>query len=367
MNEAISYFIRKSADWLFRKRSPALYTARCGFFLLSVALVGSWAMFVTYHDKERFFEFNYHSSNVGSFFLLSGFMFGCIAFVGGILWEFKRYSDESKLKARKKTIVIEQRGLIDTADKPLDTFISSNLNKNTDSIVNDIRERIVDNVVTRPDVALRKLEHLARDIQVRKEHLDSNDVTIAYGGIMPVPFAFFTGYILDDETAINLYDWCRDESNWKTLDEEDDNEQFIIEHNPCNAKEAIVAISFSYLVDKQSIQSEFLGKQIHYLTLDKRHRNNHWSKKKQNRLAGDFFEYCKYLQDKGVEHIHLVLAAQNSVAFRFGQAYDKRNLPNLTIYQYEKHSTPKYKWGVSITPSEERNVIITSDSNEVAA
>lgn len=76
--------------------------------------------------------------------------------------------------------------------------------------------------------------------------------------------------------------------------------------------------------------------------------NNHWSKKKQDRLAGVFFEYCKQLQGQGVEHIHLVLAAQNSVAFRFGQSYDKRNLPPITVYQYERSGAIRYPWGIYI-------------------
>ena len=364
---SVNYFIKKATDWLFRKKSPALYAARSGFFLMTVSLTGSWAMFVTYYDSEHFFKVNYHSSHVGAFIALIGFLLGCAAFIGGLLWEFKCYIDESKLRARKKIIVIEQRGLLDTTDTPLEDYIASHSNINTESVINDVRERITNNVITRPDLALLKLQHLNNDIQVRKERLNSSDISIAYGGIMPVPFAFYTGYMLDDETNISIYDWDRDESSWKEVDEEDDFETFGITSNDIATPEAVIAISFSYLVDKVAIESEFDGKSIHYLTLPKRNRNNHWSRAKQNRLAGDFLEFCKSLQERGVDKIHLILASQNSVSFRFGQVYDKRNLPRLAIYQYEKHADIKYAWSIAIPCTSDTSPSINFKESILAA
>lgn len=349
MKGAISYFIKKASDWAFRKRSPALFIVRLGFILMSSSLVGSWAMFIKYSDSEHFFEVSYHSSNVGSFILLTSFTVGALAFICGVIWEYKRYVDEAKIKTRKKVIVIEQRGLVDTSDDPLNDFIENELNVITDPLITDIRERIIDNVVTHPELALLKINHLKLDLMSKKERVTASDISVAYGGIMPVPFSFYTGYLLDDESKVSVYDWCRDESTWKLLDEDDDGESFVVENKVRSGKEAVLAISFSYLVDKSCIESEFNDKSVHYLSLKDRHRNNHWSLTKQNRLAGEFFEYCKYLLEQGAEHIHLVLASQNSVAFRFGQSYDKRNLPPLTLYQYEKHSIPKYPWGLNIS------------------
>lgn len=35
----------------------------------------------------------------------------------------------------------------------------------------------------------------------------------------------------------------------------------------------------------------------------------------------------------GVKVIHLILAAQNSVVFNLGRRYDKRNVPDIVVYQ----------------------------------
>ena len=49
---------------------------------------------------------------------------------------------------------------------------------------------------------------------------------------------------------------------------------------------------------------------------------------------------------KGARRIHLVLAAPNSVVFRLGRSYDKRNLPPVVVYQFENGSLPAYPSGV---------------------
>ena len=88
------------------------------------------------------------------------------------------------------------------------------------------------------------------------------------------------------------------------------------------------------------------------MDLEGRSSNSHWSSKKQSALADQFFETAKKLSACGVRHIHLVLAAPNSVVFNFGRRYDKRNLPEITVYQFERSQSVKYPWGVRMPVSE---------------
>lgn len=54
-------------------------------------------------------------------------------------------------------------------------------------------------------------------------------------------------------------------------------------------------------------------------------------------------------QDPRAEkRVHLVLAAPNSVIFTFGRRYDKRNLPEIIVYQYQRGEPIAYPWGVSM-------------------
>ncbi|MGI2180504.1 SAVED domain-containing protein [Shewanella frigidimarina] len=367
MKKVLSYFIEKATDWLFRKRSPALIVFRTGASILLTTLVGSWALTFVYKDAEHSLELGYQSSSTAQWFLTIGFIAGLATTLWGAVWEYQRYREENKRNTKKKTIVIEQRGLVDTSDTPLSEYVKSNCSWQVDTIINDIRERIIDNVITRPDLALTKIKNVKMSLAEKTSQSASSDISIVYGGVFPVPFTFYTGYLLDDESKITVYDWDRDRTDWRGLDEGDDGERFIIEQSLITGKSAVLAVSVSYPVDRLAISSVFANIPIHYLSLPSLDRNNHWSKEKHNRLSGEFLEYCKRLLGQGVEHIHLILASQNSVAFRFGQAYDKRNLPNIFVYQYEHHQPVRYPWCLKL-PHEagEEAVIVHTEFKHVA-
>jgi hypothetical protein len=367
MKQAVSYFIEKAADWLFRKRSPALIVFRAGVSLSLATLVGSWAVTFVYSDAERSLELGYQYSSSAQLILTVGFFVGIATTVWGAVWEYQRYQDERKRNAKKKTIVIEQRGLVDTSDSPLDEYVKGNCSWQVDTIVNDIRERVIDNVITSPNLALTRVNNLKLSLDGKTAHSAASDISIVYGGVFPVPFTFYTGYLLDDESQITVYDWNRDSAEWRGLDEDDDGEQFNFKQPTFTGKSVVLAVSVSYPVDRQAISSVFANLPIHYLSLPSLDRNNHWSKDKQDRLSGEFFEYCKILLGQGVEHIHLVLASQNSIAFRFGQAYDKRNLPSVSIYQYERNRSIRYPWCLQIPHKVgEEPVIIQTKFKHVA-
>ncbi|MGO2372372.1 MAG: hypothetical protein ACTH5C_08445 [Pseudoalteromonas prydzensis] len=78
MKKAISYFIKKAADWLFRRRSPALIVFRAGAALLTVTLFGSWAVSFSYSDAARTLMFGYQSSNTSQLILNIGFVAGIL-------------------------------------------------------------------------------------------------------------------------------------------------------------------------------------------------------------------------------------------------------------------------------------------------
>lgn len=356
MKKAISYFIEKASDWLFRRRSPALIIFRTGAALLTMTLLGSWAVSFSYSDGARTLVFGYQSSSTAQLILNLGFVIGILLTFLGAVWEYQRYREENKRNDKKKTIVIEQRGLVDTSDSPLNEFIKNKCDWQVDSLVQDIRERVTENVISRPDLALAKVNNLKVSLSEKTAQSAASDISIVYGGVFPVPFTFYTGYLLDDESRVTQYDWDRDIGDWRVLDEDDDGEQFKIEQPSASGKSVVLAVSVSYPVDRQSIATVFAGLPVHYLSLPTLNRNNHWSKDKQGRLSGEFLEYCKKLLGLGVVRIHLVLASQNSIAFRFGQSYDKRNLPSVSVYQYERHQAVRYPWCVQI-PHEDRKTV----------
>lgn len=49
-----------------------------------------------------------------------------------------------------------------------------------------------------------------------------------------------------------------------------------------------------------------------------------------------------------------------SVVFRFSQLYDKRNLPSMIVYQYERAGSPSYPWGVVMPVSGQLRAAVRS-------
>ena len=96
------------------------------------------------------------------------------------------------------------------------------------------------------------------------------------------------------------------------------------------------------------LEEGFPGLPIVRMTLDGGGLHSHWSDRKQGHLADQFLQTAFELDRRGVTRIHLVLAAPNSVVFRFGRSYDKRNLPAISVYQFEKGSHPPYPWAVAM-------------------
>ncbi len=111
-------------------------------------------------------------------------------------------------------------------------------------------------------------------------------------------------------------------------------------------EEVAMAVSVSYQVIAGDVQS-VIG-DIHFveLALDEGSPDCHWSEEKQRALGQQFLDTAIDLSGHGVKHIHVFLAAQNSIAFRVRRLYDKRNLAEVVVYQYQRAKHPPYPWGI---------------------
>ncbi|MBY5587699.1 SAVED domain-containing protein [Rhizobium leguminosarum] len=92
---------------------------------------------------------------------------------------------------------------------------------------------------------------------------------------------------------------------------------------------SVLAVSASYEARTESSATSFDLPIVRLSMPDL--ASSHWSQSKQSALAQQLFDAARQLEARGVTLIHLVLAAQDSVAFNLGRRYDKRNLPNLIV------------------------------------
>lgn len=350
MKRHLDHFFMALIEWIFRRKSPALIVMRVGLACLTLAFGAGWMLGVSFPFRDGEMDLRFDSAGGTPVILVyCAFALGTLLLAGGFVWEVVRYRDEQRRLARKKVIIIEARGLRDTSGTPLTAAVPRSIEGHRDQVLIDLRQRVKDGVIVEPRAALEKLVSLPTDIERRENGLDRRDITYVYGGLAPVPLTFLTGVLMDDEGAIVVMDWDRHIENWRALDGDDDGQRFSIiglDAVSTDATDVALTISVSYSVDVFGVRQKVGSIPVVEMVLASGSPDCHWSEGKQKALGQQFLNTAIALGNQGVKRVHLFLAAQNTVAFRFGRLYDKRNLPEVTVYQYQREVVPPYPWGI---------------------
>ena len=303
---------------------------------------------IPFGNEEVDVNFN-NAGSVPTFLVYTVFVVGIGLIILGAGWEVVRYCAEQRRLERKKIIVIEARGLRDTAGTPLFEAIPARLEGHREQVLIDMRQGVKDGEITVPDVALAKLVSLPIELRQRENGFDRRDITYVYGGLVPVPLTFLTGVLIDDECEVLCFDWDRHAEAWRELDGLDDGKRFrCLGTNdvPDNTYEVALTVSVSYSVLEKDVRAKVGEMPLVSLDLEAGSPDCHWSAEKQRALGSQFLDTVIRLSNRGVVRIHIFLAAQNSVVFRFGKLYDKRNLPEIIVYQYQRAAKIPYPWGI---------------------
>ncbi len=324
---------------------------RLGVICLALTFGAGWVLDVSlpFHDGQIEFVLN-SAGGTPTIIVYAAAITGVVLIIIGLMWEIVRYRAEQQRLARKKVIVVEARGLRDSSGAPLIDALPSSLEGYKDSVLVDLRQGVKDGEIVTPESSLQNLESLPTDLKRRENGFDRRDLSIVYGGLTPVPFTFLTGVLMDDEGVIVILDWDRHTEAWRELDGADDGKRFQVSSPAIalqqGANEIALSVSVSYDVNPEDVRTRVGDMPIVQLKLEDGSPDCHWSEEKQHALGRQFLDTAIDLSNHGFNRIHLFLAAQNSVAFRFGRLYDKRNLPNVIVYQYQRHATLPYPWGV---------------------
>lgn len=340
------YYFRAWVDWKFKRRIGGILVGLG--VLIVAAVVGGWMLNLSFPVGDGTFAFGFSTGGTPFLFNLIAMGVALVLIGYGLILIRK----DQRERDRRRVIVIEVRGLRDTSGDPLIDAVPDKVGRRVPLLVN--LRRSDDGVIGDPQKALERIRSLPNDIQNHEAGADRADVSFVLGGLAPVPLSFLVGVLIDDESRVALMDWNRHEQDWATLNGADDGKRFEItglSAVSAETAEVALAVSVSYGADLAGIAAKFPNLPLVEMRLYDVSPDAHWSQDKQIALARQFHETAIALGGKGVRHIHLILAAPNSVVLRFGRVYDKRNLPALTVYQYEQSATPPYPWGVQMPVS----------------
>lgn len=355
MQRHFDNFITGAIDWLWRKRSTGLTLIKISIPVLLALLGTSWAMKIIIPTSSGPFQFSLDmDQGTPAYLVVVGLILTVLMFVMG----FVLLIIEERRLGKKRAVAIELRGLRDTTGDPLKDKIPRNISGRREQILVNIRRS--DGRILDPEDALQQVVHLPTSISNFESGADRTDIAFVAGGLAPVPFSFLMGVQLDDEGSVTLMDWDRNGDYWRSLDGQDDGDRFAVSgmDQVGQAEEIVLSVSISYPTNTHGIIQTFTGQPIVSMSLSNLATNGHWSEAKQAALAQEFFNMMRTLCGTNVKHVNLVLAAPNSLVIRFGRIYDKRNLPPLTVWQYENGQIPPYPWGVRMPVAGNRAKIV---------
>ncbi|PWJ91166.1 hypothetical protein C8D77_104513 [Mesorhizobium loti] len=346
--DTVDFVIRSAAGWFFRARNAESWIFR-----------GAVTVLIAIHGANWVFKYSgpiwgtAGSVEIGTGGAVpNGILWAvtvvcALLMIGSAVWAWMRYANEQKRLSRKKVFVIEGRGLRDDDGSPLKAAVPDSIVGARVDLVMDLRQR-KDGVIVDPGDLLQPVAGMKTLFHQLQKGNDRSDLTTVYGGLTAVPFTFLTGVLLDDEGDVVVMDWDRGASRWRLLDGPDDGLRFEVTgiDEAGSAREVVLAVSVSYTVKSEDLATTFAHPVVRMMLPDL--QSSHWSQVKQSALADQFLGVLKQLDAAGVERIHLVLAAQNSAVFNLARRYDKRNLPNLVVYQFERAQNPKYPWGIEM-------------------
>lgn len=350
MRILVEKVLAPAIEWLFRRRSPALVIVRAGLACLALAFAAGFALSVSLPLAGGNLDLKYNGGEgvPQTLIYFTGIM-GLALTGAGAVWESIRYLAERQEHTKKKVVAVEVRGLRNVSGVPLVDSIPKDIPGRREQVLIDLRQYILDGTISEPAAALTGVLALPDDLRRREIGLDRSDITYVYGGLAPVPLTFLTGILADDEGQFIITDWDRHEARWRLLSEPDDAKRFVvsgIERFPAGSTEAALTVSVSYGIDPKDVRSRVGEMPMVAVALDGGSTDAHWSGDKIAALGKQFLEIVGELNKLGVKRVHLFLAAQNSVVFRFGRLYDRRNLPEIVVYQFNRGTNPAYTWGI---------------------
>jgi len=273
----------------------------------------------------------------------------CLTWLVGLVMVVMTFRREWTDGDSRRVLVLELRGLVDTSDRPLLGSLPRSLpGQRRDCLVN-VRP-LLSAQPPQVEEALKELEHVRRELRQVRGDTSRENVTVVAGGVMQVPLQFYVGTVLDDEGAVQLYDWERTQKRWQPLTQGDDGSRFQISgmDAAAGALEVVLAVSASYRVAVADIATTFPDLPLVHLASENPLPNTSWSEVTQAALAQQFLQTLGVLANRGVTTVHLILAAPASLSIRLGMAYDGRNMPGLRCYQRETGQFPPYPWSVQM-------------------
>ena len=348
LEQLVYTVVTRLTEWVTRPRSVGIAFLKYGSLLVLGTAGADIAVKFARQTKEDGWSFSFGTGQGLPLWLTLVFAgTGLLLIVAGasiLLAEHRR-------ERRRRLVVIELRGLHASPDTPALDKVVPGFRGDRRHLPIDFRPQGLESRVD-PAHLLERISSMRTALHTLVDGADKRNVQVAIGGLAAVPALFLAGMLIDDESHVHLYDWDRSAKCWRALDGADDSVRFLpLEGVPPTgaAEEAILVIEASYAVNEADVTASFTSSlPTVRLRVETPLADRFWSEQKQAALAAQFRDAVQQLSAAGVRRLHLVVAAPASLSIRLGMCYDRRLLPDVAVYQFEKGLTKPYPWGMQM-------------------
>ncbi|WP_421857233.1 SAVED domain-containing protein [Oceanicaulis sp.] len=258
---------------------------------------------------------------------------------------------------RRRVFALQVLGLRSVPDAPLVNRVPARLQGRREPWPLDLRDPLQDGMMIDPLAAANEIRTVPSGMRQRANGRDPGDTSFVVAGLAPVPLLMLLGYELDDEFEVTVMDWDRSKERWfeparggdtlaiatEGLDEIEE-----------GTREAAVSLSVSYGIRPEDVVRQ-IG-DLPHVRIHMPHTSAKW-RDEQEQIAQTWFDALKTLQARGVDRVHLFVAAPASLAIQLGRRYDWRNLPSARVYQYDRDAALPYPWSLALPRPGEAPVV----------
>lgn len=347
--------VHKLIDWATRRRTAGFGLLKGGVAVIVGTRLVDYAIELAFRGQAKAGADWHIKLDLGNglpdVLTYTAYSCGILVFIAGavlLVWEQVL---EFRRQARQKLFFVELRGLhIGPDTLPYDDVLPE-VKGLRQLIPVNFRPQKKDDRVD-PDLMLERIRGIRANLEAFTSSVAPQDVSVVVGGLAAVPALFYAGALFEDESRVHVIDWERDLKAWMPIDGSDDGDRFLPATGLDQAgdfSEVVLAVSASYPIEDRDVASTFKGAMpVVQLRMAEPRPNKFWSLEKQQESTSTFRDTIVALKNRGAKRVHLILAAQASLAIRFGMSYCGRNMPEVLVYQYESSVVPPFPWALRV-------------------
>lgn len=333
---------------LILRRTPAGLLIGTGMTVHTLLFGAQFAVKINQKVGDGSVEASYSSGDIPPMWADGLSILATVCIVVGGYMAFQTWRGDRRALERKRVVAIELLGLdAVSATRLIDARPQEMAGLPIDILI-DVREQVRGGTEQQLRVAVDKVNLAKTRLESSVSDIAREDLVLMVGARAPVGLQFLLGVVLDDEGGIAIWDFERNRNCWQRLQAVGQAVEITTEFPPGDlGPEVVLAVSTSYTIHESTLANSWQGLPVVRLSVKDPLPNELWSDEVQQDVAAAFLKALAQLKNRQVKHIHLALAACSSLTIRLGMSFDARNLPCLTVYQYEKQ-IDRYTWGVQM-------------------